>query len=344
MIYLVFLLSSTQVNSYTASSNCMSCLSASTNNKFCMTSWLSSSGYCCDKSNTNDYCSSSRYLCSDAAPNDAMKLSFCPFSQSLCFDKAQTTLTDNSIHTAATSNTFGKDNVCAWKIKTVSDYYFNKKISVEIKIASNVNCYIAFGESMLKATQYSACKAGSSFVIDANQHVFVIAQGLTTAAQMQFNYQMKDSMDFMYLIFIYSGSLFTFLLLISALMVALIWKWVKSLIIQNQIFWQKIAAEMSATVLQVEKLKKQTTSYQSHSHQQIGDKTNDDGHIDIHQRQRSAVPMDDYVIPPPPPIIQINSLDDNIYPPVRLVDYNSAKPSQQQQRASSRPQPIKFNL
>jgi len=86
----------------------------------------------------------------------------------LCFDKAQTTLTDNSQHTASTSNSFGKDNVCAWKIKTVSDYYFNKKITVDIKVASNVNCYVAYGESMLSATSYSTCKAGSSYTIDAN--------------------------------------------------------------------------------------------------------------------------------------------------------------------------------
>ena len=162
----------------------------------------------------------------------------------MCFDKAQTTLTDNSVHTAATSNSFGKDNVCAWKVKTISDYYFNKKIVISIKAASYVSCFVSNGGSMLSASDYFPCTTDSHIEIDANKHVFIVAVGLSSASHMQFDYYMADKMDIMWLSIIYSGSLFVLLALVAVGMILLVVKWIRSLFTQNQIFWEKMAIEM----------------------------------------------------------------------------------------------------
>lgn len=133
-----------------------------------MQSWFSTTGYCCDKTNTADVCSSTRYFCTDAAPNSIMQYNYCPFNQTLCYDKAQTTLIDNSQHTGATSNFFGNNHICAWKIKTTSDYYFNKKIVIDFAKVNQTTCYIAYGESMVKATNTQSCSVGDQITIDAN--------------------------------------------------------------------------------------------------------------------------------------------------------------------------------
>ena len=75
-------------NAYTTSTSCVSCLKAKTSNKWCMMSFDSTSGYCCDKDNTSDYCTSSRYMCTDKALTPAMKYNFCPFSQTYCSNSA----------------------------------------------------------------------------------------------------------------------------------------------------------------------------------------------------------------------------------------------------------------
>lgn len=103
-----------------------------------------------------------------------MKYNFCPFDQKLCYNKAADTLTDNSRKTAATATKFGVNDVCAWKIKTTSDFYFNKKIYIKINYASYVNCYLAYGDSLTSATNFKTCSAGNTFEIEANQHIFIV--------------------------------------------------------------------------------------------------------------------------------------------------------------------------
>eukprot|EP00347_Sterkiella_histriomuscorum_P014283 403361472 len=305
-----------------------------------MQSWLSTTGYCCDKSNTADQCSSSRYLCSDTAPNLPMRLNFCPFQQNLCYDKAQNTLTDNSKHTAATSNFFGNNNVCAWKIKTITDYYFNKKIIVEIKEANFISCYVAYGESMLKADNYQSCSVGQKIEIDADQHVFVVAQGLSAAAHFQFDYYMADKINLMWLSLIFSLSLFGLLAIIAGLMIYLTARWTGSLVSQNKVFWQKMAVEMCAIVHQAEKLRNPShtpshskTSYNDITQGNVSSQsplTKPNNQFEYGRKPYgSNTNLNDEVMSLPPPINE----------PMRSVDYN-----QQPQRAGSRPQPIRFNL
>lgn len=63
---------------------------------------------------------------------------------------------------------FGHDSVCAWKVKSTSDFYFNKKIKIEIKNSLFTECYIANGDSLTTATEVSSCSVGDSYEFDAN--------------------------------------------------------------------------------------------------------------------------------------------------------------------------------
>ncbi len=63
---------------------------------------------------------------------------------------------------------FGLDSVCAWKVKSTSDFYFNKKIKIDIKNSLNTECYVANGDSLTTATQYVACEVGDSYEFDAD--------------------------------------------------------------------------------------------------------------------------------------------------------------------------------
>ena len=167
-ICLFFLLITPFCKGFNTSSSCMSCFNANSNYKFCLQNWASTSGYCCNKLSTTDYCANSRYFCSDQAPNDAMKLSFCPFIPAQCYGQAIATLDENSVKTGATTAAFGVDSVCSWKLRATSDYYFNKKIRVSVETANNVNCYIAYGDTISSATNYVSCSAGTQLDIDAD--------------------------------------------------------------------------------------------------------------------------------------------------------------------------------
>jgi hypothetical protein len=117
---------------------------------------------------TSDYCSNSRYFCSDNAPNNAVKLSYCPFVESQCFGKPVSSLSDNSIHTGATTMAFTINSVCAWRIRAQSEYFFNKQIKVTVEAKNAVNCYKASGTDLATADSYEECQAGSEFIIDAD--------------------------------------------------------------------------------------------------------------------------------------------------------------------------------
>ena len=165
------------VRSYTSTSNCIACFNTRYSYKFCLTNWASTTGYCCDKSLQTDYCSSERYYCSDNAPNNAVKLSYCPFNSAKCYGKPIDTLDVNIVQTAATTLAFTKDDVCSWKLRAVSEYYFNKQIKVMIETTNGVDCHLANGNTMATASTYIQCQGGKTYYFDANQHVFIVASG-----------------------------------------------------------------------------------------------------------------------------------------------------------------------
>ena len=154
---------------YNYSSSCQQCFTASSNNKFCLMNWASTAGYCCDTTNKTDYCSLTQYFCSDQAPNNAVKYSYCPFQPQLCYNKASNILVDNSLQVGATSNAFGQDDVCSWKIKANTAFFFNKQIRVKIKLAGSVDCHLAFGDSVETATNYKSCYQGAEYTISSDQ-------------------------------------------------------------------------------------------------------------------------------------------------------------------------------
>ena len=86
----------------------------------------------------------------------------------MCYGKPITTLDDNSEHTAATTIAFTNSSVCAWKLRSISEYFFNKKIQVTIKTVSNVNCHLSNGLSISTSTNYVSCQAGQVYTFDAN--------------------------------------------------------------------------------------------------------------------------------------------------------------------------------
>ncbi len=131
-LFLAALTASMVSAGYTVTDSCTTCYNAKYSNKFCLTSWASTSGYCCDKAVTTDYCSSERYFCSDNAPNTAVKLSYCPFIPSKCYGKAIETLDTNIEKIGATTLAFTTNDVCSWRIRSTSEYYFNKQVKVEI--------------------------------------------------------------------------------------------------------------------------------------------------------------------------------------------------------------------
>jgi hypothetical protein len=80
------------------------------------------------------------------------------------------------------------DNVCGWKIDAQTSYTFNKQIIVKIDSASYVNCHLAYGDSLETATNYQSCSEGQSYTIGADQSVYVVAVGTSSAAFMSFEY------------------------------------------------------------------------------------------------------------------------------------------------------------
>ena len=159
---------------YNLSTNCISCFTQSTQNKFCLENWASTQGYCCNRSNGADYCSSSMYFCSDNALNDAVKLSYCPFNPTQCYGKPISTLEDNSLQLGATTINFTLNSVCSWQLRPQSEYYFNKQIVISIVQTNNVKCAVAYGSDIATASDYTQCSAGDTITIDADKHVFVV--------------------------------------------------------------------------------------------------------------------------------------------------------------------------
>ena len=86
----------------------------------------------------------------------------------MCYGKPITILEDDSLNTAATTLTFAKDNVCSWRLRSVSEYYFNKQIKVEITAVNGVDCHIANGDTIATAINYFSCTAGKTYYFNAN--------------------------------------------------------------------------------------------------------------------------------------------------------------------------------
>ena len=168
VLLLILLFLAPEVKLYTTTSNCLGCLNAKYSNKFCLTNWASQTGYCCDKSVIADYCSSERYYCSDNAPNAAVKLSYCPFNPAKCYGKPVDTLDVNLVHTGATTLAFTKDDVCSWRLRSISEYYFNKQIKIVVEQTNGVDCHIANGYTIATASSYNQCQGGKTYYFDAN--------------------------------------------------------------------------------------------------------------------------------------------------------------------------------
>lgn len=51
-----------------------------------------------------------------------MKLSYCPFDRTKCYGLPENSLFDNTLQTVGTTISFGRKDVCPWRIKIASEY------------------------------------------------------------------------------------------------------------------------------------------------------------------------------------------------------------------------------
>ena len=59
-----------------------------------------------------------------------------------------TVVNDMSVHMGVTSYKFGINDVCNWRIKIGSVLQFMRQIKIKIEQVTDVNCYIAYGNSV----------------------------------------------------------------------------------------------------------------------------------------------------------------------------------------------------
>eukprot|EP00347_Sterkiella_histriomuscorum_P006261 403353448 len=219
------------------------------------------------KTNQVERPKSSRYLCTDVVQSKSMKLYLCPNTQSKCFststslDYDQNTYSkvirvgDQAQQVGGSTLEFGKDDICSWRIIADSQYVQDKFIRISINTLYQTNCFINAGTSIRSTTSEVSCASGTQYDFDADKSVFIILQGASAGATMQFTYQLVDRLDFKYVAVIYSVAVSVFIILAAVIAILTVRFVVQLTIRKNQQTWQAMAYEMKHIVDNAQKQK-----------------------------------------------------------------------------------------